>query len=374
MLGRIRFLKRNAGEWNERGALRARLSFFNYWAIPMNVTTKLRFFALALCFLLIPSELIAAPSLPKAALDATVQDFGRVKSDSNVRQTFVLRNEGSAELEVQRVEVSMPGMRVRVRQKIPPQASAEINVEWDVRKLSGQTEGHALLHLNDPSRPEIDLTLKGEIVQPIEIKPYPAIYMSAFQGEEAARSVTIVNTQERLVTINKLEQNGDHFVANLETVQAGKNYELIARIAPDAPVGRYRESVVLHTDDPAHPRLRVEVNTLVKADVFVNQEDVDFGQLSLTQLKQDKNILPLVQQSLIVTRRTGRLAITAIESDIPFIAVAQDPPGKAGTFRLDIGLDLGKVFPGKFQGNVRIRTDDPKFPVLSIPISGELIR
>jgi hypothetical protein len=339
----------------------------------MNVNGNIRFLAMALCSLLIPLELIAALPSPKATVDATVQDFGRVKSDATVLQTFVLRNEGSAELEVKRVEVSMPGMRVRVKPKILPQASTEIKVEWDVRNLSGPTEGHARLLLNDPSNPEIDLALKGEVVQPIEIQPYPAIYMSAFQGEEASRSVTIVNNQERLLTISKLEPNGDHFVANLETLEAGKNYKLTARIAPEAPVGRYRESVVLYTNDPDHPRLRVEVNTLVKADVFVNQADVDFGKISLPQLKQDKSILPLVQQSLIVTRRAGRMAITSIESDIPFISVAQDPSEKAETFRLDIGLDLEKVIPGKFQGNVRINTDDPKFPVLSIPVSGELI-
>jgi hypothetical protein len=129
--------------------------------------------------------------------------------------------------------------------------------------------------------------------------------------------------------------------------------------------------VDLLTDDPAHPRLRVAVNVLVKADVYVNREEVNFGQVDLARLKRNPTLLNLVTQTFLVKRREGDMAITSVESDVPFLEITRDPTERSQIFRFDVAPGLDRIEPGRIDGSIRIRTDDPKFPELVIPVRGE---
>ena len=76
-------------------------------------------------------------------------------------------------------------------------------------------------------------------------------------------------------------------------------YWLRVQVPEDTPVGRYREAVLLHADDPARPRLNIEVNALVKAGVHISPDTVDFGELSLADQKRQPGKRELTQQTLI---------------------------------------------------------------------------
>ena len=46
--------------------------------------------------------------------------------------------------------------------------------------------------------------------------------------------------------------------------------------------------------------------------------------------------------------------------------------GPTAIFDLTLQLVVKKLQPGSFEGVVRIRTDDPDFPELSVPVKGEV--
>src|SRR5262245_17033358 len=51
-------------------------------------------------------------ALPNAVIPAPTHDFGEVKQGERLTHTFVIRNDGGAPLEIQRIDFSVPGVRI----------------------------------------------------------------------------------------------------------------------------------------------------------------------------------------------------------------------------------------------------------------------
>lgn len=316
---------------------------------------------------------MAISAAPQAVFDRHQQDFGRVDQGTVVSQTFLLRNAGDSPLRIEQAEFSMPGMRIRTRQEIAPGETAEVKVEWDTHGYNLEVEGQTLLLLNDPKQPRVMLTSSGEVQAPIEVLPLPALYLSQYQGEPASGSLEIRSNQAAPLQITQLEPKGTHFQASLETLEPGKRYRLRVQVPEGTPIGRYRESVLLHTNDPARPRLNIEVNTLVKASVHVAPDMVDFGELSLADLKRQPGKLELTQQTLIVRNREGAMQITGLASDLAILHLQQTPQSAAQAFRVDVSLDPAQLRPGPLNGVIELHTDNPEMAHLSIPVTGQIL-
>ena len=323
------------------------------------------------CAALLCSMAICAA--PQAVFDRLEQDFGQVEQGALVSQTFRLRNAGDSPLRIEQVKFSMPGMRIRTRQELAPGESAEVKVEWDTRGYNLAVEGQTLLLLNDPKQPRVVLTSSGEIRAPLEILPRPALYLSQYRDEPATSSLEIRSNRNEPLQIGRIEPKGSHFQASLETLEEGKRYKLLVQGKDGAEPGRYREALVLHTNDPAHPQVHIEVNTLIKADVHVSQESVDFGHLSLAELQRQPDKLELTRQTLIVSNRSDSMHITGLKSDLGGLTLSPMPDAAAQAFKIDVGLDLANLRPGPLDGVIELHTDNPEMVHLSIPVTGQIL-
>jgi hypothetical protein len=272
--------------------------------------------------------------------------FHSVMRGDLISEKFTIRNAGDSLLRFEGIEMSHPGMKIRVRQAVKPGESAEAVIEWDTQGIAGDMEGAAVILTNDPLQPRVNLTLKGRIVPPIQILPRPVFYLSQFQGEQFTTEFSIQNNQKKAIIIKSLELLGDHFKARVETQEAGKKWALIVTIPASTPSGRFREALKIHTDDDQNPSVYVQVNVLVKPDVFINPDAVDFGRISHARLKSNPQILEFLAQTIVINRREGVMSINAMKSDIPFVRVEQAPEGRS--------------------------TNDPEFPELKIPVTGEV--
>ena len=151
-----------------------------------------------------------------------------------------------------------------------------------------------------------------------------------------------------------------------------KFFEISISIPTDTPIGRYQESLLVHTDDPELARIHLEVNVLLKADVFISPEVLDFGQISRARIESNPEVLDLLTQTLIINRREVEMAINAIDLDIPFIWVKQEPDGRSAVFRFDVGLHVKNLLNGPFAGHITLSTNDPAFSEIKILVTGEI--
>lgn len=301
-------------------------------------------------------------------------DFGLVKQGEAVTHTFRLHNRGQRALNINDVQIGARGMTVKVGKVIEAGGVMEVRVGLDTGSYRRRTEASLKLFFDDPQVQPLVLTLAGTVIPPVDILPLPVAFLSQYAGENKVRTLTIKNNRERPLAIERLEPRGSHFTARLETTEPGKLYQLHLSAAKGATAGRYQEALVLHTDDPERPLMHIQVNTLIKPDIFLSREDIDFGAISLAQLRNQPNVLALFSDTVLIKRKEGEMALTGVASDIAFLKLDRDPEdGRARNFQLNVGLVAEKLEKGAFSGAIKIRTDDPQHPEIAIPVRGQVV-
>ena len=324
---------------------------------------------LGLALLLSTQTLGAGETAPRAAVDKVTYEFGRVPRGTSVTAQFTIRNVGDSPLAIEGMQFSTPGMRARVSATIEPGGSAPLEIIWDTSQYSRDVVGQAALQLNDPATPMLVLTVKGFVVAPIEVDPAPAFYLSQFEGESVRQTVVIKVNQERDVEVTGVEHEGRAFEMEVEPVEKGREYALTATTSAELSPGRYRESALVYTSDPDRPRIRLEVNILVKRPVHASVDAIDFGQVRLAALRANPSLPELLRQTLIIEARVPDMRITSLTSDFDFIELQREPRGPAQRVRIDVALDPGKLRAGRYEGHLRIRTDVAGSTELELPIA-----
>jgi len=300
-------------------------------------------------------------------------DFGTVKQGTKIVHAFAVDNNTALPLTIQSVELSMPGMKARFKPVVNPGTEGSINLEWDTTHVSGEIEGQGIVHFADDSRRVMALLLKGVVKPPLEILPFPAIFLSAFQGENNEQRLRIVNNEARPVNVTLSQSASKHLLASLVTVQPGRVYELTARIASGALPGRYDEELSLSTGDPEIGSLTIPVHLFVKAELYANPDVVDFGQVSADQLRNNPAIRSFLTQTFLLKKREGNFEITKIASDVPGIEISQDPAHQeSSTYRIDVALNPQKIRLGKLEGWVEIETTAEGFRRIKVPVRGDV--
>jgi len=313
-------------------------------------------------------ETQAIESAPRVVVEAAIQDFGRVARGTVVTRRFQIRNAGDAPLEIERMEFSTPGMRARVGATVAPGASSAVEIDWDTSHYTREAEGSVRLFLNDPATPRLVLTLTGFVVSPVDVEPVPAFYLSQFEGERARQTVTIRNNRDRVLRITGIEQPGEHFSVEVATVDPGRAYAVTATVRPDLPPGRYRDSVVVTTDAEERPRIRLDVNILVKQEVHASVDALDMGEVRIASVRANGSLLELLRQTVILESRATAMTIGRVSCDLPFITLQYEPQGPARRVRLDVGLDPGALRAGTYRGVVSVATGVESRPVVTLPV------
>lgn len=314
----------------------------------------------------------ALSAAPQVSLETTEIDFGTVRQGAQVQAELSLANSGAETLVVERLEFTVPGMNARMQQKVEPGENAAIRLTWDTSRLRGTVAGHMTLFLNDPSRPSVEIALRGEVIPALEFLPRPALYFSQFKGESQSDSIVLKSNLEKPLEIRAISASSNRFQHRVEPVEPGRRFEVAVSTRADLPPGRYRDHLVIETSDSDYPRLHVEVNILVKPDLFVTPEVVDFGTISRNALKSAAGATDFIRQSVVINRRQGTMRITSVTTDLAALQPKVSPDGPADGFLLEVGIQPEKLEAGSLEGSIRIETDDPAHPQLTIPVRGSV--
>lgn len=310
---------------------------------------------------------ISAQEHGRFVVPETAHNFGVVKQGEIISYTFVIRNTDVVPLNVKGLELSHLGMTARATPVITAGAEGKVSLKWDTRFVAGKLAGKGVLYFDDPVQKPLVLVLSGVVKPAIEFVPARVVYLSLFKGESAEQTVTLINNDEtHPIQITRIERRGQHFVADLNTLETGKVHNIVLKVLSNTPPGRYFEALEIHTDDPTRSPLMIGVNVLVKENLYTFPHILEFNTIHGSQVAGQ------FTQSLLVKKREGQFEINRVTSTIPFLRVERQPEGKSGTFRLDVSIDSTQLKPGKLTGMLHIETDDSEFPEVVVPVRVEL--
>lgn len=310
---------------------------------------------------------------PQTLAPETAYDFGTVKQGTKVAHGFAIHNSTPVPVTIQGLEFSMPGMTARFAPLIAPGLDRNIAIEWDTSRVAGEIEGQAIVHFVDKSRAPVTLRLTGVVQARLEILPFPAIFLTAFRGEDSERRLRIVNHQEQPAVISLSQPSSEHFTATLTELERGRIYEVVAKVSTAVLPGRYDEELSLSINAPKIAKLTIPVHLFVKSDIYANPDVVDLGSVSADRMHDNPAIREGLSQTFLVKKRQGVFAITKITSDLDALDLKKDPPeGNSSTYRIDVALNTQKIKTGKLAGYIEIDTDDKDFPRIKVPVTGRV--
>jgi hypothetical protein len=343
-----------------------------------------RAFLPLILLLLLAAPTLAEEQVPRAHLEETLYDFGTVKTGAKVQYTIPLRNLGDENLVIQDMRFSIPALTVRTPRVIPPGGDAVLTLELDTSGFRGDVQARVVLRTNDPHAPTLELQVRGRVESAVELLPRPAIFLSAFRWEveERESAITIVNRDERPLEILGLRSEGGQFTARLKPVEEGRRYELVVKLRGSGPSGMGLGRITLSTNQGE--TIAIPVFTLLRDQVYVNPPELDLGQISLEQIEKHPDSLKFKTETLYVYKYRGedfRIQVDAVPS---FVAVEKSPAdgpgavvnipqqGRTAIFEIKVAPIREQLRLGTLEGTIRIRTNDPEFSEILVPIRCEL--
>lgn len=332
----------------------------------------LRHLAALAVSLLLPVVVAANP--PRAEVERTEVDFGRISGAGPVHQDVRISNVGDAPLRIERVELTPPLRLTGMRAQVGPGDTATLRLSLNPDGLSGRFTGRVVAYTNDPGAPEVVLSVVGEVVRPIALSPVGEFFLAGVRGERAERSIEIVNNEAEPLELQAPRHSTARFSSDLQVVEPGRRYRLSVALRSNGPSGKHLEDITLATSNTTVPVLTIPVHTLLRERVYTFPDSVDLGALPLSAIGADPDLLRRNAQTLMVYQKNGTDFRIAAASDVPGLSIKAERAKAGDRHQVTIEFDASHATAARrVVGHILIETNDPDFPTLRVPVTGGLL-
>jgi hypothetical protein len=121
---------------------------------------------LALLLAAAPDTAAAPARAPRIAVEPASFDFGHLRPRHRVQRAFVVKNFGSADLQITNVSTTCGCTAALLdRQTLKPGRSATLRVTFDTRDDKGKVYRSVVLESNDPARPKVEVKLEATVIE-----------------------------------------------------------------------------------------------------------------------------------------------------------------------------------------------------------------
>jgi hypothetical protein len=205
---------------------------------------------------------------PRIVFEETAYEFGHVSAGTTVAHTFAFRNAGGRDLSIDNIRTSCNCTAVTSARLVPAGAEGTIRASFDTHDDFGQRTRTITVYSNDPAQAVTTLALHGAIDADVAADP-PQLYVGHLRrGQAAPSDVRLIINEPAAIAVGPVQTSGVVLasVVHDSTAQATGN-RLRITIKPDAPLGAFNDSVLVHTNSTSRPLLTIPVAGVVDADM-----------------------------------------------------------------------------------------------------------
>jgi hypothetical protein len=201
----------------------------------------------------------AAGAAPHAAIREISFDFGKIYEDRALTHTFVIKNTGTAPLNIEDVDPDCACTVPKYDKSIPPGGQGDITLTLKPFSVIHQFKKETKVRLNDPDQPLLVLTLTG-VAQPfIEIQPSHIVRLRGSPSDDIRGQVRFTSHLPTPFKITQFRTNiPDKIEVTLKPEVPDKVYVLEVRNKGQQS-GAYAGLIELSTNSEKRPRLIVRV-------------------------------------------------------------------------------------------------------------------
>jgi copper(I)-binding protein len=298
---------------------------------------------------------------PKIQFATPVYDFGRVRSGEPIKYTFVFTNIGDRLLILNSVQPQCGCTTAgEWTKQVEPGNTGSIPIQVNTYGYNGPVIKQVTVTCNVTNQPTLFLQLKGTLYKPIDITPPMAVIGIPPDSESGSVLVTITNNTEEPLMLSSPESNNRLFSAQLATNTPGKGFELRISVAPPLPTGSIQAQINLRTGwtNPAVLTVPVVVSVQPAVMVIPSYVTLPAGPLGAA----------LTNSVAIENRSTNALRLSDATVNVPGVEaqIREMRPGMSFTAMLAFPQGF-QVPPGQ-QVELSIKSSNPKYPVLKVPV------
>ena len=219
----------------------------------------------------LPPPSVSSNGSPKLHLSATEIDFGEKWAGEKVEARVRLSNVGTEPLHIEKIKTGCGCTTAGLDRKVlAPGESRDLTIRYN-KKRAGKVTQRVRVHSNDPGSPVAVVTLKGMLKEVVKLSNRQGVHFGRIgPGDTATQTVDVTCTYERPLELGLKAVGHDSVAVHLETVEAGRQYQLVAVTKPPLPEGNFRASAVLLTGVDAVPEVVVPIRGTVEPGVSAN--------------------------------------------------------------------------------------------------------
>jgi hypothetical protein len=192
--------------------------------------------------------------------DGTTFDFGVMARNERRSHVFRVRNQGTADLSLAFIDKSCQCTDVTLsRLTVPPGEISEITLTWQPSSFNPEFQQTARFTTNDPSRIELDLTVKGLVAEMVQVSPRGLTFGEITLGQAREQTFT-VSYREAGVEVSRVEitdpATGEHLRVEpgprVDTSdQPGYVAEqpVVVRVLDTMPMGDFSQTLRVHLSE-----------------------------------------------------------------------------------------------------------------------------
>lgn len=312
-------------------------------------------------------------------------DFGKMAKHEKASRSWVVKNTGDAPLEIWlrgnttcSCTVSKPGKTPSGESEklvIAPGRSDKIDLNWHTDKDLGEDYSQGgTFETNDPRKPEFMLTVKGKVYPPVVVYPPEMVQFPLISNEQPSSTRLAVYSKERpdlkvtgvtssrpgLIVGEARPMTADE----AKTLKIDKGYLVNVTVKPGLPVGDFHEELVIRTDHPKQPEVKVSVGGKTFGPISTTPERVRLTNV-VSRQGATKDVMIVVSGD---KEKGTHFEVTKKPQQLEVAIARDDKPNARNRYRMTITVPPGAA-SGTVSGEIVLKTDDPRASEVKIPVS-----
>lgn len=317
--------------------------------------------AAAMCGLWIAVR-AANPEPPRAAFEATERALGEVVAGESAEVAFPIRNRGGKPLQILNVQAGCGCLAPKFPKSIRPGGAGEIRTTFTPSpEWHGQVKKELTVFTNDPLHPETKLRLVSEVAPLVAVDPPSPLQIPVHRGQVVRRLIRLTPREGISLAPGAPEVNAPHMKAELKPAGDGRGHLLALTLGPCNESVDLVGKVSLKTTSPKLPLMNVVAVALQLDGPVVSPREVLFSSIESGAAGGD------VTRLQVFSRSGADFKVLEAKCTVPGLEsrVETDTAGRLYNVRL---VRSGPLRSGRATGKIVIRTDDPKYSQLSVPV------
>ena len=277
-------------------------------------------------------ENLATEKQPRIFCEEPTFDFGSRDASETVDHTFVLKNTGTADLEIKRVQAACGCTTAEVEKKIvPPGESSRISAKLSLAGRGGELHKPILIESNDPSTPALQLVMKGVVGADFEITPSTLVLRKVSPEAPSTASVIVKSLKNEKFEIIGAKSESGKLIVRWDEFPNENAFQLTANFEEQFQPGQYGDKIIVETNHPTKKQLEVGVIVIVPAPIVVAPMKI---------VLDSQSQVPVSRTILLKNPSKESLAIDKIETHDLSITSRTEKMGDFG-----LKLTLGNIIP-----------------------------